>query len=260
MARHHICCGFIAAILLTLAVGCQSHNSGMVENLPPPNFSAPTIDAPVALAPVAPPAPLVPAPIEPAPRASIAGEKSWVPNSPARAWKWIVVHHSATPSGSAAEFDRMHKAKGWDELGYHFVIGNGTGSGNGEVEVGPRWPKQKWGAHAKTPDNRYNDYGIGICLVGNFDIERPTPQQMQSLAKLTAYLMRTYHISPNNVLRHKDTKPTDCPGTNLSIAQIRKMATQILVDAGEKVEDEEAVRTAAADELLSSEAAPSIAP
>jgi hypothetical protein len=237
----------------------------MVENLPPPNFSAPPIEAPVVVAQVPPPAQVQvnPTPVKPTPK-PLSSERAWVPNAPARQWKWIVVHHSATPSGSAAEFDKMHRAKGWDELGYHFVIGNGTGSGNGEVEVGPRWPKQKWGAHAKTPDNRYNDYGIGICLVGNFDIERPTPQQMQSLAKLTAFLMRQYHISPNNILRHKDTKPTDCPGTNLAIAQVRKMATQILADAGEPVADDETnPKTASADDLLQdapAEAAATIAP
>ena len=91
-------------------------------------------------------------------------------------------------------FDKEHRAKGWDGVGYHFVIGNGTNTGDGQIEVAPRWPIQKWGAHAKTPDNRYNEYGIGICLVGNFDTARPTAKQMQSLEKLVAYLMQTYHI------------------------------------------------------------------
>src|SRR2546423_1565105 len=128
----------------------------------------------------------------------------------ARSWKWIVIHHSATHSGGAATFDRMHREKGWDELGYHFVVGNGTDTRNGQIEVGPRWGKQKWGAHAKTADNRYNDFGIGICLVGNFDVDRPTDDQMKSLSKLVAYLMKTYHIPPDRVLGHGDTKPTDC--------------------------------------------------
>jgi N-acetyl-anhydromuramyl-L-alanine amidase AmpD len=145
-------------------------------------------------------------------------------------------------------FDRMHKQKGWDELGYHFVIGNGTDSGNGRVEVGARWPKQKWGAHAKTPDNEYNDYGIGVCLVGNFDIERPTPQQMQSLAKLTAYLMKTYRIPSSRVLGHADTgRATQCPGRNLNIAQVKRMAAQVLADAGQSRTGSEAQPAGATD-------------
>jgi hypothetical protein len=197
----------------------------MVAVIPPPNFNGPTVTPQPARAPMV----YRPAPSAPRSTASAAGvgPRAWVPNAPARPWKWIVIHHSATPAGSAAVFDKMHKAKGWDELGYHFVIGNGTDSGNGEIEVGPRWPKQKWGAHAKTADNRYNDYGIGICLVGNFDTDRPTPQQLQALTRLTAYLMKTYHISANNVIGHGDTKPTDCPGHNMNVAQVRRAAAAI---------------------------------
>jgi hypothetical protein len=160
-----------------------------------------------------------------------------------------VIHHSATPSGSAAVFDKLHRQKGWDELGYHFVIGNGTDSGNGKIEVGPRWPKQKWGAHAKTPDNEYNNYGIGICLVGNFEIERPTSQQLQSLARLTAYLMQTYNIPASRVLGHRDTKATECPGKNLNIAQVRRLASQALADAGQDISGEAAPAASSIDQI-----------
>jgi hypothetical protein len=221
---------------LFLLVGCQA-NSGLVENLPAPNFNAPDVAAPprtIAMAPTPPPVQQ--------PRMQtlrpLGSERDWIPTAPTRQWKWIVIHHSATPSGSAAVFDRMHRAKGWDELGYHFVIGNGTDSGNGQIEVGSRWPKQKWGAHAKTPDNQYNDYGIGICLVGNFDIEQPTPQQMQSLAKIVSYMMKTYHIPASHVIGHKDTKSTDCPGKNMNLVQVRNMANRMLADAGESIADE----------------------
>ena len=46
-----------------------------------------------------------------------------------RPWKWIVVHHSASPAGSASKFDIEHRAKGWDELGYDFVIAQGGEAG-----------------------------------------------------------------------------------------------------------------------------------
>jgi hypothetical protein len=125
----------------------------------------------------------------------------------------------------------MHRAKGWDELGYDFVIGNGSDTADGQIEVGPRWVKQKIGAHAKTADNRFNEYGIGICLVGNFMVERPTPAQMKSLDKLVAYLMVTYHISPENILGHGDTKPTACPGKYVSLPLIRRQAS-VLAGSG----------------------------
>lgn len=249
----------VVVAALFLLVGCQS-NPGLVEALPSPNFNAPVVNEarrPIVVAPTPQPAP----PRTSVARGSLGGERDWVPSAPARAWKWIVIHHSATPSGSAAVFDKMHREKGWDELGYHFVIGNGTNSGNGQVEVGSRWPKQKWGAHAKTPDNQYNDYGIGICLVGNFDIERPTAQQMQSLAKLVSYMMKTYNIPASRVIGHKDTKSTDCPGKYMDVARVRTLATEMLADAGEAIPEDD-VQTASetvkaeSSELMTTSIAP----
>ncbi len=232
MARQILLCVLMVGIL----AGCRQ--TAVINPLPPPSFSGPLIvQTPVAAAPAA-PAP-APRPQEPRPPAA-APAATWVPAEwrPAAKpnnWQWIILHHSDTPVGSAAMFDRAHRAKGWDELGYHFVIGNGTETRDGQVEVGSRWKTQKWGAHTKTPDNRFNNYGIGICLVGNFEVDRPSPAQMQSLAKLTAYLMTTYNIPPSRVLGHRDCKPTDCPGRNLSVAEVRRLAVQYARNAGLEV-------------------------
>jgi len=224
----------LCAIGVFVAAGCSS--PAVMDTLPEPNFNGPVVSAPPpAPAPTFTTPPTTPAPAQKAPVASgrMTGPRDWTPTVAARPWRYIVIHHSATPSGSAAEFDRMHKAKGWDELGYHFVIGNGTGSGNGQVEVGSRWRAQKWGAHAKTADNRFNDYGIGICLVGNFDIDRPTAAQVASLSKLVAFLEKTYRITDTNIVGHGQTKATDCPGKFMNVAQIKSMARQALAEAGE---------------------------
>lgn len=132
-----------------------------------------------------------------------------------RPWKYIVIHHSATDRGNTRLFDKLHRRRGWDEMGYHFVIDNGVGGLDGQVEVGSRWRKQKWGAHTKTPNNEYNNFGIGVCLVGNFMDHLPSRKQLDSMRQLVKYLMITYDIPPQNVIAHKDapiTKPTECCG------------------------------------------------
>ncbi|MHC4563843.1 MAG: peptidoglycan recognition protein family protein [Planctomycetota bacterium] len=132
-----------------------------------------------------------------------------------RTWKYIVIHHSATPGGNAAEFDRDHRRRGWDELGYHFVITNGHGGRDGTVEVGPRWRKGKWGAHCGgTPDNEYNEHGIGVCLVGDFSRDLPSRAQRASLGKLVGFLAETYRIEPDRIITHRDAPNanTQCPG------------------------------------------------
>jgi hypothetical protein len=135
-----------------------------------------------------------------------------------------VIHHSATTKGGAKTFDKYHREKnGWDELGYHFVIGNGTDTSDGRIEVGPRWYKQKHGAHCKTPGNYYNEHGIGICLVGNFDKTRPTRRQLRSLTSLLRFLQAECHIGPGQITAHGlVTGKTACPGRQFPLALVRR--------------------------------------
>jgi hypothetical protein len=135
----------------------------------------------------------------------------------------VVLHHSATVSGSARTFDRFHRDKGWDELGYHFVIGNGTETPDGMIEVGARWHKQKHGAHCKTADNYFNEHGIGICLVGDFTRTRPTQRQLAALERLVEFLCSRCGISPERVVSHGAvTHKTACPGRNFPLGYLRR--------------------------------------
>ncbi len=153
-----------------------------------------------------------------------AGDPNWFPpRGISSRWTTVVVHHSATATGNARSFDKAHRDKGWDELGYHFVIGNGTSTGDGVVEVGTRWRAQKHGAHCKTPDNYYNDHGIGICLVGDFTKTRPTQRQMASLRRLVSFLCDQCNIPEHRVTTHGlVTNKTQCPGRNFPLMSLRR--------------------------------------
>jgi len=234
---------------------------GCAQRQPPAEMVAPQPRPVVVQQPAwtPPPQPVRPTPpvAKPPPRPPVAQPtapagmpREWAPQVASRSWKWIVVHHSATPVGGAARFNKEHVAKGWDELGYHFVIGNGTDTPNGAIEVGSRWLKQKQGAHCKTPDNRFNDYGIGICLVGNFDQTRPSDAQLRSLARLVAALQRSYRISANEIIGHGDAKATECPGRNLHVATVRRLSAQAFADVGESTPVARTASAQAGDELL----------
>ena len=119
-----------------------------------------------------------------------------------------------------------HVARGWDSLGYDFVIGNGTETKNGLIEVGPRWTKQLPGAHTGTPDHIYNDFGIGICLVGNFRRESPDGRTDGLTRGSAQYMMKTYNIPASRIIGHRDAKSTNCPGRNMNIAEVRRLAQQ----------------------------------
>ena len=143
-------------------------------------------------------------------------EDLFAPPKADRPWKYVVLHHSASQSGGYAQIDRDHrKILGFAGCGYHFVIGNGTDTADGQIEVTDRWRNQKNGVHCrngKTPD--VNEYGVGICLVGNFDQAEPTPKQIAAARSLVAYLGSRYNIPTDHRGTHDEfaTGETACPG------------------------------------------------
>lgn len=151
--------------------------------------------------------------------------ETWYPkhNRLSNRWKSIVLHHSATQRGGAKLFDKHHRQKGWDGLGYHFVIGNGSDTPDGVIEVGSRWQHQKHGAHCKSRNNFYNEHGIGICLVGDFTRQPPSQRQLESLYKLTRFLSQACKIPAGRIVTHKlINKKTKCPGDHFPVAAVRR--------------------------------------
>jgi hypothetical protein len=149
----------------------------------------------------------------------IAGSSSnelFYPNKADRPWRYIVLHHSASAAGNYDEIDREHrKLLGYDGCGYHFVIGNGNGSGDGQIEVAQRWNSQKQGVHCRNARSHdVDEYGIGICLVGDLDQQPPTPRQIAATRALVAYLSRRYRVDTSRVTTHAHlaATPTVCPG------------------------------------------------
>jgi hypothetical protein len=136
-------------------------------------------------------------------------------------WKYIVVHNSGTRQGNAKAFDFYHTKvrKMSNGLAYHFVIGNGTSSGNGAVEIGSRWTRQISGGHVHS--DYLNSIAIGICLVGDFNQEKPRAEQLEALDELVRYLRERVGKSDGKwavVKAHREINPprwpTDCPGND----------------------------------------------
>lgn len=164
----------------------------------------------------------------------------------AQGWKYIIVHHSATKTGNASSFHRYHTKQGYGGLAYHFVIDNG--SKDGKIEQGFRWKKQIAGTHVSIQSWYHNIFGIGICLVGNFNKTKPTVRQMNSLIRLSASLAKKYNIPIKNIIGHKEVYRADlmwnnqgfylsnkklhtytaCPGKNLNLKRLRRRISQYM--------------------------------
>ena len=139
-------------------------------------------------------------------------------------WKRIVIHHSATNVDDAVNIHNVHKARGMQNgLAYHFVISNGSRKAkDGEIYVGGRWKGQQDGGHMKRL--HWNKESIGICLIGNFQLRKPTSTQLKSLEGLCRYLSRRTGMPMSKITSHKGLHPghTVCPGKYFSLEAFRK--------------------------------------
>jgi N-acetyl-anhydromuramyl-L-alanine amidase AmpD len=134
-------------------------------------------------------------------------------------WKFVIVHNSGTRQGNARAFDYYHRRirRMKNGLAYHFVIGNGTSSRNGQIEIGDRWRRQINGGHVHS--DYMNNIGLGICLVGDFNRDQPTRAQLEACEELIRYLRERCGQSDGRSLMvrpHREVNPprwaTDCPG------------------------------------------------
>jgi N-acetylmuramoyl-L-alanine amidase len=167
--------------------------------------------------------------------AATAPQSARIPDPPG-----IILHASMTPGRvngkpiDAAWLERIHAedhpkwATEYEgvvyHIGYHYVI-----LPNGTVQKGR--PDHCIGCHAP----HFNTW-LGICLIGCFDPaighhwkpSRPTVAQIAALINLCERLMSEYHIPPERILRHLDTKKTWCPGRRFPyrtvMARLRKYA------------------------------------
>lgn len=145
----------------------------------------------------------------------------------------LYVHHSAgptplTPAGEVwllQQYDEQHRAKGWDGLGYSFVIGP-----SGTVYEGRG---AKVGAHT----DGTNSTAFGVCFLGHFDAAVPTAAATVSFAELVRALRtpQASHgvpagaLTPDSLLLgHRDAVATACPGAALyaKLPELRALVDQ----------------------------------
>lgn len=138
--------------------------------------------------------------------------------------RMITVHHSGGGVFSALEerpaslaikgIQKTHMSvKGWDDIGYHYIVDPA-----GRVWEGRHL--DRIGAHAGS--RKLNTGNIGLLLLGNFDLQEPSPQQLARLGILLDKLRQCFGISTAEVYTHNAVRtreglgPTACPGRHVS--------------------------------------------
>lgn len=144
-----------------------------------------------------------------------------IPASRRHTPRWITIHHAGvlwTNSVDPAQFVQNMQAWGkkrpeleqpprntyWPDLPYHFLVApDGRIFEGRPVEYEPE------------SNTEYSLAGnLGVELMGDFNRQRPSPAQLESVVRLTAWLMQQHRIDADHVRTHRDAAPgqTTCPG------------------------------------------------
>ena len=150
-----------------------------------------------------------------------------VPHTIAR----LTIHHAGSQTGTTGPaqirgWQNWHMSgRGWPDLAYHVIIGI-----DGTVYEG-RDP-----AYRGDTGTTYDTTGHFLVVVeGNFDVDRPTAAQLDSLASVLAWAAEHYGVSTSTIAGHGDYAATDCPGRYLEDrihSGELKATVQELIDTG----------------------------
>jgi hypothetical protein len=158
------------------------------------------------------------APVE---RPEIISAEAWgskpqpIPETRRQVPKLITIHHAGVLwKGTIApdQFIRNmqgwgQREKHWPDLAYHFLI-----APDGRIYEG-RSIDYEPESNTNYPLNGH----VGIELMGNFEEQRASLEQIRSLTRLCAWISQAYQIDPSQIAGHKDRaeKQTVCPGKDL---------------------------------------------
>lgn len=149
-------------------------------------------------------------------------------------WKAIVVQHSSQMYGNAETLGQEHHHHGYGGLGYHFVIGNGDGASDGEIQAGYRWARQMEAIPVTDEDTSawFRRHAVVICIVGDGDRSAPTQVQFDRLLLLVRALQQRLGVPADRVYLQRDIARTTSPGKLFPAASFRQQLLNVESLAG----------------------------
>jgi len=139
--------------------------------------------------------------------------------------EYIILHHSLTKDSETVSWSAIREyhmdRKGWRNIGYHYGIE--LVKKTPEIFIG-RFEGDS-GAHTRN----YNKKSIGICLVGNYDLEQPSYEKWDLLLRLTKNIAFRYEIPIEHILGHRQiANYKSCPGKLFDLDKFRDNLSQQL--------------------------------
>lgn len=133
----------------------------------------------------------------------------------------LTFHHSGDPkpfvendyAGTASHLEyvrQYHRSRGFQDIGYHFAIDR-------QGRVWQLRSLKYQGQHV-----RYNnEHNIGVVVLGNFDMQKPTQAQLDRIKTFGNLLRKQYNLPIARVKTHREIVRTECPGEYMQPYMVR---------------------------------------
>jgi len=122
--------------------------------------------------------------------------ESRVAQAPGR-WECVEVYYSGTKAGNIDQLASISGLASSDDINCHFVICNGLGANDGQIQTTEKWQKQ-WSV---IPDHTW--YGssrtVRVCIVADGKSVRPTDFQIKRAEALVDGLAKKNSIAPSKI-------------------------------------------------------------
>jgi len=136
---------------------------------------------------------------------------------------FIVIHHTERNNDFPIFVKARHRyLRGWDDIGYHYLIGNRRPfTKDGKLYSGR--PEEYQGAHAIG----YNNCSLGVCLIGNLDKTKPSHKQLATLFSFLDEKIKEYDLDVNHIVGHNElpNAKKSCPGRKLDMDYVRAVVS-----------------------------------
>jgi hypothetical protein len=171
-------------------------------------------------------------------------------------WTHVIVHHSLsgdntlTNSVAIRRFHTSYRQGGniiteedfykkqeagekglirpWKDVGYHWLLER-LSDEDRRVWVLEGRSMMMHGAHC--PEEGMNRRGIGVCVIGNFDIAPPPEDVFEKAASFVSWLCRMYHVPIENVQGHREYATyKSCPGEKFDLDYFRERVEDYLAE------------------------------
>ena len=117
-------------------------------------------------------------------------------------WDCIEIYYSGTQSGNIQQVSFLCGFANPDDINCHFVICNGLGGTDGQIQPTERWQAQQpvnreWLNHE--PQAHSSERTIFICIIADYESTRPTASQIKTTQALVRELCSRFGIAPEAV-------------------------------------------------------------